>query len=413
LRSIEQIFGRRRSPRFDFGARLLHPRSMSDSPANKPSDAAPPGLRKHEQQHVLRERMIAFNRELAPYTPRVWVVWAILAVNVAVFAVQLAFGVKPISPALDDLVKWGADFGPLTTHGQWWRPFSCMFVHGGIVHLAMNMLVLASIGPFMERLLGNAGFFVVYVFAGLAGSLLSLAHAPQIVSMGASGAIFGLYGALAGFLVRAHGTLPKDVLQSLWRMAGAFVVYNFLYGMHIPGIDQAAHIGGLVGGFVGGLVLGHSLDAAAFAGRMRRTVILVALGFFGFVGATRAFPPVVDFRAELETFASVETQVLDRVNGASEQNQKGKLSDEGEANVLEKEALPPWRAELERLRSLPRLDAKDAKLRDQLVTMMNYRAEGWQLTIDGIRQNDDSLKNQGQRKEAAADAIVNALSQKK
>src|SRR5207244_8055 len=133
------------------------------------------------------------------------------------------------TPLIVDLIRWGGDYAPRTTNGQWWRPVTSMFLHIGIIHLAMNMIALWSIGPFIERLVGNRSFLVLYLFAGVSGSMASLAHAPTIVSAGASGAIFGLYGALAGFLLRAHGTLPKDVLQQLWRTAGMFILYNVLY----------------------------------------------------------------------------------------------------------------------------------------------------------------------------------------
>src|SRR6202011_2677222 len=110
------------------------------------------------------------------------------------FVAMVATGVHWLSPTTADLIKWGADYGPRTTAGEWWRLGSSMFLHLGIIHIAFNMVVLWDIGRFTERLLGNAGFLIVYVLSGLFGSLASVLINPHIPSAGASGAVFGLYG---------------------------------------------------------------------------------------------------------------------------------------------------------------------------------------------------------------------------
>ena len=89
-----------------------------------------------------------------------------------------------LTPDRQTLVRWGAQFGPLTTQGQWWRLFTCTFLHIGILHLLCNMVVLWQIGGILERLLGRSAFLVVYLLAGLAGSLASLAWNPDVVAVG-------------------------------------------------------------------------------------------------------------------------------------------------------------------------------------------------------------------------------------
>jgi len=126
-----------------------------------------------------------------PERPRVFVTWVLIAINLAVFVLMVIRGVGLMDPSIDSLLKWGADFGPLTTHGQWWRMLTSTFVHVGILHIAMNMYILLVSGPFVERLYGNVGFAVLYLLSGLGGSLVSLAWHPMLVSAGASGAIFG------------------------------------------------------------------------------------------------------------------------------------------------------------------------------------------------------------------------------
>lgn len=342
-------------------------------------------------------RMRAFNTQLLPHTPRLFVAYALMAANVLVFAVETIAGVSPTQPLVADLVRWGADFGPLTTHGQWWRLVTCTFVHAGILHLAMNMYVLFSIGPFLERLLGNIPFVVLYLFAGICGSIVSLAHAPSIVSIGASGAIFGLYGALAGFLLRSKGTLPKELLQQLLRTAGAFVVYNVLFGLAVSGLDQAAHAGGLVGGFLGGLILGHAIDAAGFAGRARRAATLTAVGALLVAAAIFFIPKSVDFMDEMKQFVAFDHTMSDRFSALEQQVDKGQLTIPAWSDRVESEVAQPWQADNERLQKL-RVDPPMSKFRDRMVHYADLRARVLREYIKSKRDHD-----------AAADARATAL----
>jgi rhomboid protease GluP len=168
-------------------------------------------------------------------------------------------GVSVFNPTAESVLRWGADYGPLTLHGQWWRMVVSTFLHFGIIHLLFNMFVLFNIGLFLEILAGRVPFVVLYLVCGLGGSAASLAWHPSTVSAGASGAIFGLYGALLGYLARHRGSIPAESLASQRKGALTFIGYNLVYGLR-PGVDMAAHLGGLATGFV----LGLFLDSAAF-----------------------------------------------------------------------------------------------------------------------------------------------------
>src|SRR5215472_8722562 len=178
----------------------------------------------------------------------------LIALNILMFLIMVLQGVSVFEPTAESVLKWGADYGPLTLHGQWWRMVVSTFLHFGLIHLLFNMFVLFNIGLFMESLAGRVSFVVLYLVCGLGGSAASLVWHPSIVSAGASGAIFGLYGALLGFLVRHRGSIPGESLASLRKGALTFIGYNLLYGLR-PGVDMAAHVGGLVTGFVLGLSL--------------------------------------------------------------------------------------------------------------------------------------------------------------
>jgi rhomboid protease GluP len=350
-------------------------------------------------------RIRAFNTQLFPHTPRLYVAYALIVANVLVFAIETVAGVSPTKPLVADLVKWGGDFGPLTTHGQWWRLVTCTFVHAGILHLAMNMYVLFSIGPFLERLLGNIPFLVLYLFAGICGSIVSLVHAPSIVSIGASGAIFGLYGALAGFLLRSKGTLPKELLQQLLRTAGAFVIYNVLFGLAVSGLDQAAHAGGLIGGFLGGLLLGHPIDAAGFAGRARRSVMLAAVGALLVAAAILFIPKSVDFVEEMKQFVTFDRTSNERVNALEQQLGKGQLTLPAWGDRVESEVVQPWLADKERLQKL-RVDGPMSKFRDRMAQYSDLRARSLREYIKGKRDHDAASAARSTALQAELDTLA-------
>jgi rhomboid protease GluP len=252
-----------------------------------------------------------FGQLLDWFTPNIFVCWIILAVNIAVFAAMLFAGFNPDHASPQLLLKWGADYGPATiTHGQWWRVVTCGFVHLGILHVAFNMFVLAQIGPFMERPLGNIGFLIVYLTCVVAGAMCSLWWNPYLISAGASGAIFGLYGALIGFLVLRHDSIPRPVLAKLLRSAALFLIYNAVFGVLKSGTDLAAHAGGLVGGLICGLVVSNPISA----GFVRRRAVRCAAAGLGFAALLfcqgALLPKPMDFQGELLKFAAVETRIL-------------------------------------------------------------------------------------------------------
>ena len=221
-------------------------------------------------------------------TPRAWAAYAILAANVVVFAIMVVRGVHAQEPLERDLVRWGANFGPAVRTGEWWRLATSMFLHGGWLHVAMNMYGLYAIGPFVERLFGNAAFLALYLVAGLFGSLASVVtHVhPPVVSVGASGAIFGILGGLAGYLAR-HGrtSVPRAVVRGLTGNVLTVIALNVAIGLTIPQIDNSAHLGGLVSGFLLGFGLAMPLSPAGVARRRRRAAIVTVLGVAAVVAA--------------------------------------------------------------------------------------------------------------------------------
>lgn len=175
--------------------------------------------------------------------------------NCAVLGLMVASGVSAMAPTSEQVIPWGANFGPLTLRGEWWRLITACFVHGGLIHLGFNMYVLWDLGRATERIYGSLGFAIVYLVAGIGGSFASVMINPLTPSVGASGAVFGVAGAFIAFLLRNRKRIDPKVSSHLWRSLGMFVVVNLVIGYQLREIiDQAAHVGGLATGFLAGLL---------------------------------------------------------------------------------------------------------------------------------------------------------------
>ena len=175
----------------------------------------------------------------------------LIDINILVFILMVASGVGVCEPSTLALLKWGADFGPLTLTGDWWRTVTCNFIHIGGFHLAMNIYAFMFVGLFLEQLIGSRRMFASYLLTGLCSAVFSLYMHAETISAGASGAIFGLYSIFLAFLL-FHG-ITKEQRKALLTSILIFVGYNLVYGMK-EGIDNAAHIGGLLSGFLLGIV---------------------------------------------------------------------------------------------------------------------------------------------------------------
>ncbi|WP_292656910.1 rhomboid family intramembrane serine protease [Nitratifractor sp.] len=156
------------------------------------------------------------------------------------------------------LVACGGLYGPaLFEGGEWWRLLSAMFLHGGIEHLALNMISLYIVGRIMEVYFPPLDYLLIYFLSGIGGFLLSLALHPDTVIIGASGAIFGIFGALGGFVLFHRERLGSHY-HTFLKEFGIILGLNLVFDLAVPGIDMSAHIGGLLLGGIGGyLASGH------------------------------------------------------------------------------------------------------------------------------------------------------------
>jgi rhomboid protease GluP len=161
------------------------------------------------------------------------------------------------------MIRLGTDYTPLTLAGRWWRLLTSTFLHFGLFHIALNMWALYVNGRVAERIFGSLRYLVIYLVAGLSGSVASLLWHPIVNGAGASGAIFGVLGAMIAFFVKREGGVPASVFKTQLTSVSVFVAYSLLNAARYQGIDNAAHMGGLVGGFVLGFILSRPLEVAS------------------------------------------------------------------------------------------------------------------------------------------------------
>jgi rhomboid protease GluP len=182
-----------------------------------------------------------------------------LTINVFLFMLTLAASMARMGGELNPgflfgsldgytLVRFGAKYAPLIDLGEWWRLLTPIFLHGSLLHLGMNSWVLYDLGPTVEGLYGRQRYLALYVISGIGGNLLSYWWSPNALSIGASGAILGLVGAMITYGYRNRSRLGDSIRNMYVRWA----IYVLIFGFLVPFVDNAAHIGGLLTGMAFG-----------------------------------------------------------------------------------------------------------------------------------------------------------------
>jgi rhomboid protease GluP len=206
----------------------------------------------------------------------------LIALNTLVFLLMVLQGRTILSFRSPLLLQWGANSGALTSGGEWWRLLASTFVHGGLLHIAFNMWCLYSLGWLAELLFGRINYVVLYLMCGVGGSLASICWRGNGLSVGASGAIFGIAGALIPAVLFHGNRQLRTALKSQLGALVLFVIYNLAFGAAVRGIDNAAHIGGLLTGVALGVAFPTGPERHMGKGRLRvvgSTVIMLAMFF--------------------------------------------------------------------------------------------------------------------------------------
>ena len=221
---------------------------------------------KNESKSKIAEKIFSFKKPIVTYS--------LIFICILVFILMYVLG----NGSTDNytLLVFGANVDTLTKNGDYYRLFTSMFLHIGILHLLCNMYSLYIIGKEVENVFGKVEYLIIYLLSGIAGSILSLAFNHNTICAGASGAIFGLLGALLyfGYYYRTYlgATLTRSIIP--------VIVLNLIIGFTSSGIDNAAHIGGLVGGILIAMAVGVP-DKSNNNNKING--IVLSLIYFGFI----------------------------------------------------------------------------------------------------------------------------------
>lgn len=335
-----------------------------------------------------------------PATPPAFVPWltrALAAANVLVFLATAAAGGGLLQADAQRFIDWGSNFVPLTAGGEWWRLATAMFLHFGLVHLAFNMWALWVIGSLVERLYGHARFGAIYLVAGLAGGLASMAWNALANSAGASGAIFGIIGAQLAFFMRGGHRIPAQVVRAQRNSTLAFIAYAVVFGFVVPGIDNAAHLGGLATGFGLGWLLTQPLGRVTSRGQRRRSLfgagllsaLLLAVGVTAAGWAAGRHAAEQAYLLDWRQVVREEPMVLGQMDRVMSDARDGRTGDAAVVEWLEKDGIPFYRS-AESLLGQHRLpdDSPLAAGQGDALEFVRGRADAMTLFAEGIREND-------------------------
>jgi rhomboid protease GluP len=332
------------------------------------------------------------------------VTYALIAVN-AVVCVMMIFGAGRMA-APETQIAWGGSFGPLTTNGVgWWRLVSALFVHPTVFHAAINIAVLLQLGMILERLVGRLAFAGVYFVAGLIGNLVTMWSYRVLVTVGASGAICGLYGLFCATIAwgalrrqRSPYTVPQGRLQKLGVLAVLFFLFNVANGA----VSFAGELAALCIGFACGIALTRTVNVEAPRPRLIGITVGVATALA--LGLAVSLRGIADVRPEITYVLEVEQRTAKIYGEASEQFKKGRMTTDLFAQRIAKEIVPELQAADKRLKALKNVPPETQPLLDEATDYVKKRSESWKLRVDGLRKAEDTPRQANAGIEPGADA---------
>jgi rhomboid protease GluP len=301
--------------------------------------------------------------------------------------------------------------------GEWWRMASAMFLHGSLLHIAFNMVALYQAGAIVERAYGRAAFALVYLGAGLLGSAGSLWWRQDALSVGASGAVFGVYGALAAFLITHHARIPRKNLRVLGASTVFFVGYSLVNGFLQSGIDNGAHVGGLLGGALLGWALaprGHGLRRSAddylrAAGGIALVVLAGTLLLRALPDAQPYAAAAAALQQQLRALAEVEERTNRRLAELQRGMERGEIGAAQAALALESEIAPLWDREGRAIEATVARGRQPEEWRRALGRYVALRRESVGLLVQALREDDQRKVDLAHAKARAAQAEVARL----
>jgi len=313
----------------------------------------------------------------------------LIDLNILIFIIMAICGVSVFEPTTEALISWGANLRPVTLDGQLWRLITNCFLHIGIIHLLMNMYALLYIGSLLEPILGKARFLSAYLLTGIVASLTSLWWHELTVSAGASGAIFGMYGVFLALLTTDF--IEKTTRKTLLISIGIFVGYNLINGLK-AGIDNAAHVGGLISGLLIGYTFIASLKRPAENKLKYGTIGLLAIVilFSSFMFSKTISNDMGKYETSMKEFEQQEKQALS-IYSLPEATSKEDLLSE-----IKNRGIYYWKENIKLVSSLEKLDLPD-EVHAQNKILKEYcelRIASYELIYKAIAENTQKYRSQ-------------------
>jgi len=309
--------------------------------------------------------------------------YAIIGINVLVFVLMALDGAGIFEANGYVHLRWGSNFGPLTLSGDYWRLLTNTFIHFGIIHLAMNMYCLYTIGVYLEPMLGKAKYIAAYLGTGVLASVTSLWWHNDVNSAGASGAVFGLYGLFLALLI--SNLIPKHLREPLLKSIGIFIVFNLVYGLK-SGVDNSAHIGGLVSGFIFGFLYVAAIKAEKNKRKASWAVPIVVLAT---VFATAVF------LNNNKSSAEKRAAVLSEIKAASYKDNEKYDSTYNEILVIQEEANTLLKSEILTQDKLDQAGSLWVKIDGKLNLLKGYDvSENKKIKVAKFREYSALKKNE-------------------
>ncbi len=326
----------------------------------------------------------------------------VIYLNFIVFILMVGFGISPINPTVEQLIQWGGNVRYLTLSGDYWRLLSACFLHIGAIHFLMNMYALVFVGFMVEKRIGPFKYALAYILTGILASLASVFWNDSVVSAGASGAIFGIYGLY--LILLSSNIMPRDVRKTFLSSVGFFVLYNLLYGFAKEGVDNSAHIGGLLSGILIGLLYLPTLreNPKSIYRILVPTSAIIATIVLCLIGFKTISNDISVYQKRLEVFIDQESKAL-RFFTFTDNTPMDTI-----LNEIKNVSTPLWNSNLEIINSCENLDL-NTNTKTAIKRLKKYcelRLELNDLYYKTISENSNSYENLIQEKSMAINELL-------
>ena len=315
-------------------------------------------------------------------TPWAVVTPTIVGLNVAIFAFML-FG-EGAASAPRTMVAWGASIGPRTTNGEWWRLFTALFVHAGLLHLLATCAGLAQVGRMLERLVGPFTFAGVYIAAGVFANLVSISETALVVHGGATGSIFGIYGLLLGAtawgVMRRTGVqVPLMAFRAFAPTASIFLLYTFA----TDGLMTTPNVAAFVVGLACGLVLTKEVNERK--PEPQPTAMTMATATFLVVAIAISLRGQVDVGPQLAQVVAIEAETTGPYRTAVDGYRKGRVKVQALTELINGTIMPQLHDARSRVKALDGVLVEHQPMLADAEEYLRLREDSWRLRAEALR----------------------------